>query len=69
MGKTGIGRDDNFFEIGGNSLIAIQILTLLRRRCNTELQLRSFFDAPTIAELAAMVDAANHHEDMEEGVI
>ncbi|CCD96147.1 putative Non-ribosomal peptide synthase:Amino acid adenylation (modular protein) [Bradyrhizobium sp. ORS 375] len=53
-----VGRDDNFFMLGGNSIAAAQIAGLMRERLHVELDLRSFFDAPTIGALATHVDAA-----------
>ena len=68
-GKARVGRHDNFFAIGGNSLIAIQTLNTLRRLCNTPLSLRSIFDSPTVAELAALAGAATDNQEKEEGVL
>ena len=51
-----IGIDDNFFETGGHSLLAMQMLARVRNEFKTELSLRNIFEAPTIAELATMLD-------------
>jgi amino acid adenylation domain-containing protein len=56
-GLTRIGIHDNFFEIGGHSLLATQIVSRLRDAFGIEFGLRSFFDKPTVAELAKQVDA------------
>ena len=55
-----IGIDDNFFENGGHSLLAMQMLTRVRHELKTELSLRNIFEAPTIAELASMLDQKTH---------
>ena len=47
-----IGIDDNFFEIGGHSLLAMQLMARVRKEFRAELSLRQIFEAPTIAELA-----------------
>ena len=53
-----VGLDDNFFELGGDSLLATRVAARLRDTFDVDIPLRSFFDAPTIAELASSVSAA-----------
>ncbi|MEP6912015.1 MAG: KR domain-containing protein, partial [bacterium] len=57
FGIAPVGVEDNFFELAGNSLLAIQIVTRLRRTFEVELPLTSLFDAPTISELAQRIGA------------
>lgn len=52
LGIEQVGRRDHFFELGGNSLIVIQLLERLRR-AGLGTEVRSLFAAPTLAELAA----------------
>jgi aryl carrier-like protein len=51
-----IGIDDNFFQIGGHSLLAMQLMARARNEFQTALSLRNIFEAPTIAELAVLLD-------------
>ena len=51
-----IGIDDNFFENGGHSLLAMQLMARVRNEFQAELSLRHIFEAPTIAELAEILD-------------
>jgi len=55
-----IGIHDNFFELGGHSLLATQLISRLRQVFEVELILREFFNAPTIAGLAKMIERARH---------
>jgi len=53
-----VGRSDNFFAIGGNSLNLIQVLTRLSDVHNIQLSVREFFSAPTVTGLASQVERA-----------
>lgn len=50
-----VGVDDNFFALGGNSLLAIQCLSRLREKIPVRLTVSEFFENSTIAELAALI--------------
>jgi hypothetical protein len=53
-----IGVHDNFFDLGGHSLTATQVASRIRRAFKIDLSLRSIFEKPTVAELAAYIDTA-----------
>ncbi len=61
-------RDANFFALGGTSLLAIRMITVLRRELSEELSTRAFLAAPTLAALADQV-RATRAEDVQDGVI
>jgi polyketide synthase PksJ len=50
-----IGVHDNFFEAGGDSLLATQLISRLNEIFNVELSLRALFQSPTIASLALSI--------------
>ncbi|MCT7982348.1 acyltransferase domain-containing protein [Laspinema sp. A4] len=52
LGIASISIHDDFFELGGDSLVAVQVLSKLRERFDTELPNHTLLEAPTIAELA-----------------
>jgi amino acid adenylation domain-containing protein len=53
-----IGIDDNFFAIGGHSLAAVRIASLIRKRLQCELPLRVVFEGATVAQIAEYLDKA-----------
>jgi acyl carrier protein len=57
-----VGVHDRFLDLGGNSLLGIQVLAGIRERFQVELPLTALFDAPTVAELAALVEEALFRE-------
>jgi amino acid adenylation domain-containing protein len=57
LGIEGIGIHDSFLELGGHSLLAAQAMSQIGQRFQVELPLRELFETPTIAGLAAQIEA------------
>src|SRR5262249_38651993 len=52
-----VGRNDNFFEIGGHSLLAMQLINRIRVTLGADVQLRDIFVANTIKDMATVLNA------------
>jgi acyl transferase domain-containing protein len=56
LGVGGIGAGDSFFGLGGHSLLGIRVAKRLSELFGVEVTLRDLFAAPTLAELAELVE-------------
>ncbi len=58
LGTERVGAGESFFALGGQSLLATQVVSRVRQVFAVELPLRAVFEAPTVHELAARVEEA-----------
>ncbi|WP_053375082.1 non-ribosomal peptide synthase/polyketide synthase [Paenibacillus sp. FJAT-27812] len=58
LGTTGIGVNDDFFQIGGHSLKAMTLVSHIHKAFGIAVPLRMIFEAPTIAMMGRHIDAA-----------
>lgn len=56
FGISQIGLDDSFFGLGGSSLLAVQFVSRLREAFQVDVPLRALFQAPTVREVAAIIE-------------
>jgi amino acid adenylation domain-containing protein len=57
VGVPQAGLDDNFFALGGNSLLAVQVTSRVRAALDCELSVRAIFEAKSIEDIATQVSA------------
>jgi acyl transferase domain-containing protein/NADP-dependent 3-hydroxy acid dehydrogenase YdfG len=74
----GIGIDDNFFELRGDSLLATQLIAIASKEFRVPVPIRSIFERPSVSQLARLIDdlieassvlstvPADHAQDAEE---
>jgi aryl carrier-like protein len=55
LGVKRVGRLDNFFDLGGESLTGVRLLAKLRKTYGIDLKVAALFEAPTIEQLALLV--------------
>ena len=59
LGVERVGRQDNFFVLGGHSLAATRLMTRIRSLFRVELSLRALFEAPTLKSMARQIQASD----------
>jgi FkbH-like protein/FkbM family methyltransferase len=65
LGRRGIGLNVNFFEVGGTSLKAVQVITMIRKELKQNLSIVSLFESPTVTLLAARLGATGRSPSSE----
>jgi acyl carrier protein len=58
LGLQRVGRDDNFFDLGGHSILMIQLRNMLQERLQQNITMLDLFRHPTVSSLAAFLGGA-----------
>ncbi len=66
LGLPQIGIHDNFFDLGGHSLLTTQLISRVRELFKVDLPLRQVFQQPTIAALAIVIEQAQNNSEPSE---
>lgn len=59
LGVERVGKTDNFFDLGGQSLTGVRLLAKLKKTYGVDLKLATLFEAPTVERLARLVRGEN----------
>lgn len=62
LGLASVGRNDNFFALGGHSLLGLRLFSRIRSAFGRTLPLSALLQAPTLRRLAELVDGASSGE-------
>jgi acyl transferase domain-containing protein/acyl carrier protein len=65
LGIEQVGLHDNFFDLGGQSLLATQVVSALRDAFQIEISLRSLFEMPTVAGMSQTIEAIGEREGVD----
>ena len=63
MGRPRIGLTDNFLDVGGTSLRAVQVIAVIKKELKRNLSIVTLFECPTVTLLAAKLSAASGEPD------
>ncbi|WP_369028795.1 phosphopantetheine-binding protein, partial [Nocardia farcinica] len=63
LGLSRVGADDDFFALGGNSLVATQVVARLGAAVGSRIPVRALFETSTVSALAAAIDSQTHTDD------
>ncbi|HZQ48504.1 MAG TPA: phosphopantetheine-binding protein, partial [Verrucomicrobiae bacterium] len=66
LGVQQVGLHDNFFDLGGHSLMATQLISRLETFHGVQPRLRDIFDSPTVAAMSEWLEKKNNRQETPE---
>ena len=66
LGVDKVGIHDNFFDLGGHSLLGTQLLSRIRAAFQIQMPLRTLYDSPTVAAMAESIVRQREQENTEQ---
>ncbi len=66
LARDDIGRDDNFFDLGGHSVLATLAVSRISQALDIDLPLRAIFEHPTVGELSTFIDTLEASDEDED---
>lgn len=63
LGVSDVGLEEDFFELGGNSLLAVQVIASIGSVLGLEISIYEFFEAPTVREVARKLEQSSRPQE------
>jgi acyl carrier protein len=64
LNRKSVGINDNFFDLGGHSLLVVQLQSRLRKKMNCQISLVELFQRTTVSAIASYLDAQKKQSKM-----
>ena len=64
-----VGRHDNFFALGGNSLLALKLFERIHKSFSCHLPLASLFEFPTVSQLVRLLHSEEDHQRLRSSLV
>jgi amino acid adenylation domain-containing protein len=63
LNVAAVSSTDDFFDLGGHSLLVVQVIMLIKQRCGVSISIADFFDGSTVTNIASLVKAGVKEDD------